>query len=45
MDVLGLITEKKEEILDADIEDLIQERQAARKAKNLQEADEIRMSF
>lgn len=41
-DVLGLIVEKKEEILDKDIEDLIAERQAARKAKNFARADEIR---
>ena len=41
-DVLGLKIEKKEEILDKEIEDLIQERQAARKAKDLQRADEIR---
>lgn len=41
-DVFGIITEKKEEILDADIEALIAERQAARKAKNFARADEIR---
>ena len=41
-DVLGLIAEKKEEMLDADIEALIEERQAARKAKNFARADEIR---
>ena len=41
-DVLGLKIEKKEEILDKEIEDLIQERQAARKAKDFQRADEIR---
>ena len=41
-DVLGIITEKKEEILDSDIEALIEERQAARKAKNFARADEIR---
>lgn len=41
-DVLGIITEKKEEILDADIEALIAERQAARKEKNFARADEIR---
>ena len=40
--ILGLIVEKKEEILDADIEKLIEERQAARKAKNFARADEIR---
>ena len=41
-DVLGLIIEKKEEILDSDIEKLIAERQAARKEKNFARADEIR---
>lgn len=41
-DILGIITEKKEEILDSDIEALIQERQDARKAKNFARADEIR---
>ncbi|MDE7238824.1 MAG: class I tRNA ligase family protein, partial [Lachnospiraceae bacterium] len=41
-DVLGLIVEKKEEILDEDIERLIAERQAARKEKNFARADEIR---
>ncbi len=41
-DILGIITEKKEEFLDADIEGLIEERQAARKAKNFARADEIR---
>lgn len=41
-DILGIITEKKEEILDSDIEALIEERQAARKAKNYARADEIR---
>ena len=41
-DVLGLKMEKKEEILDKEIEDLIQERQAARKAKDFKRADEIR---
>lgn len=41
-DVLGLIIEKKEEILDSDIEKLIEERQAARKEKNFARADEIR---
>ena len=42
MDVMGLIAEPKEELLDADIEKLIEERQAARKAKNFARADEIR---
>ena len=41
-DILGIITEKEEELLDADIEALIEERQAARKAKNFALADEIR---
>ena len=41
-DILGLILEKKEEVLDADIEALIEERQAARKAKDFARADEIR---
>ena len=41
-DVLGLIVNKEEELLDADIERLIEERQAARKAKNFARADEIR---
>ena len=41
-DIMGLITEKKEELLDEDIEKLIEERQAARKAKNFARADEIR---
>ena len=41
-DVLGIITEKQEEILDDEIEALIEERQAARKTKNFARADEIR---
>ena len=41
-DVLGLIVDKKEEILDDEIEALIAERQAARKEKNFARADEIR---
>ena len=41
-DVLGLIVEKEEELLAEDIEKLIEERQAARKAKNFARADEIR---
>ena len=41
-DICGLIVEKKEELLDSDIEALIQERQDARKAKNFARADEIR---
>ncbi len=41
-DVLGIIVEKEEEILDADIEALIEERQQARKAKEFARADQIR---
>ena len=41
-DVLGIITEREVELLDEDIEKLIEERQAARKAKNFARADEIR---
>lgn len=41
-DVLGIITKTEKEILDADVEALIEERQAARKAKNFARADEIR---
>ncbi len=41
-DICGLIVERKEEILDSQIEELIQERQEARKAKNFARADEIR---
>ena len=36
------IVDKKAEMLDSDIEALIEERQAARKAKNFARADEIR---
>ena len=41
-DICGLIVETKEELLDSDVEALIAERQAARKAKNFARADEIR---
>ena len=41
-EVLGLNVEKKDEILDKEIENLIQERQEARKSKNFARADEIR---
>ena len=41
-DILGIVTEKEEELLDEEIEKLIEERQAARKAKNFQRADEVR---
>lgn len=41
-DILGLIVDRKEEMLDADIEALIEERTKARKDRNFQRADEIR---
>lgn len=41
-DILGLLVDRKEENLDQEIEALIAERQAARKARNFQRADEIR---
>ena len=41
-DILGFTLEKKEESLDEEVERLIAERQAARKAKNFARADEIR---
>ncbi|MCR5784808.1 MAG: cysteine--tRNA ligase [Eubacterium sp.] len=41
-DILGIITVKKQEELDFDIDALIAERQAARKEKNFARADEIR---
>jgi len=41
-DVLGLIVDKEEELLDEEIEKLIEERQAARKAKDFARADAIR---
>ncbi|MCR4739315.1 MAG: cysteine--tRNA ligase [Lachnospiraceae bacterium] len=41
-DILGLKVDKAEELLDADIEALIEERTQARKAKNFARADEIR---
>ena len=41
-DVLGLIVNKEEELLDEEIEKLIAERQAARKAKDFARADAIR---
>ncbi len=41
-DVMGIIAKEKEELLDTEIERLIEERQAARKAKNFARADEIR---
>ncbi len=41
-DVLGLIVDREEDILDEEIEKLIEERQAARKAKDFKKADAIR---
>lgn len=41
-DICGLEVEQKEELLDSDVEALIEERTAARKAKNFARADEIR---
>lgn len=41
-DICGLEVERKQELLDGEIEALIRERQEARKAKNFARADEIR---
>lgn len=41
-DVLGIVTEKQEELLDSDIEALIEKRKQARKEKNFALADQIR---
>lgn len=41
-DILGIITVKEEELLDSEIEQLIQDRQDARKNKDFAKADEIR---
>lgn len=41
-DILGIITQKKEEILESDIEALIEQRQLARKNKDFAKSDEIR---
>lgn len=41
-DTLGIITEQEEVILDEEVENLIEERQRARKEKNFKRADEIR---
>lgn len=41
-DVLGIEVEREQELLDTDIEQLIEERQQARKDKNFARADEIR---
>ena len=44
-DVLGLIFEKKEDSLDAEVEKMIEERQEARKAKDYAKADAIRQKL
>lgn len=41
-DICGLLVDKQEELLDADIEELIAQRQEARKAKDFAKADAIR---
>lgn len=41
-DICGLIVDKKEELMDEEIQKLIDERQAAKKEKNYARADEIR---
>ncbi|MCI6886698.1 MAG: cysteine--tRNA ligase [Lachnospiraceae bacterium] len=43
--VMGIITERKEEVLDSEIEEMIAARQQARKAKNFALADEIRQKL
>ncbi len=44
-DILGVITERKAEVLDSEIEEMIAARQQARKAKNFAVADEIRQKL
>ena len=44
-DILGLIAERKEETLDSEIEAMIAERQAARKARDFARADAYVMSW
>ena len=41
-DILGLKAERREEVLDEEIEALIEKRQEARKGRNFKLADEIR---
>jgi cysteinyl-tRNA synthetase len=43
--VLGIITEKKEELLDSEVEALIEKRKQARKDKNFALADQIRQEL
>ena len=44
-DICGIVAERQEELLDADVEALIAKRQAARKEKNFALADEIRQEL
>ena len=44
-EVLGIITERKAEVLDSEVEELIAARQQARKEKNFALADEIRQKL
>ena len=44
-DIMGLVLEQEEELLEEEIEELIAQRQAARKAKDYQRADEIRQTL
>ena len=41
-DVLGIVIDKKEEMLDEEVEAMIEKRQAARKERNFALADQIR---
>ncbi|MGL5437142.1 MAG: cysteine--tRNA ligase [Lachnospiraceae bacterium] len=44
-DVMGINTERKAEVLDAEVDAMIEERQQARKDKNFARADEIRQQL
>jgi len=44
-DVMGIITQRKAEVLDGEVEALIAARQQARKEKNFARADEIRQQL
>ena len=44
-DVLGIITERKTEVLDSEIEEMIAARQQARKERNVARADEMRQQL